>query len=158
MTPQELEAKFWKHLAKDHTVFLATEGALPRPMHAAFEDNASPIWFFTTYDTDIGQVLKSGPRAATMTFVAKGHDFWASASGTLTLDNDHDVIERLWNAQVAAWYDGKHDPNLALGRYDLREAQLWEDGSSIVTGIKALLGQDPAEEVADKTAHVRLAG
>ncbi|PWJ22362.1 pyridoxamine 5'-phosphate oxidase family protein [Jannaschia seohaensis] len=158
MTPQELEQKFWSHLESDRTVFLATEGAKPRPMHAAFEGKAAPIWFFTSYDTELGEVLKQGPREATMTFAAKGHDFWASASGQLTLDNDKAVIDRLWSPFVAAWYDGKTDPKLALARYDIREAHLWEDGSSLVAGIQSLLGRDPKESAEDKTGHIRMAG
>jgi len=158
MTPTELEQKFWKHLDSDHTVFLACDGAKPRPMHAAFDEKNSPIWFFTSYETDIGEVLTRGPCEATMTFASKGHDFWASASGRLTLQNDRDVIDRLWNPFVSAWYDGKDDPKLALARYDVREAQLWEDGSSLVAGIQSLLGRDPKETFDDKTAHVQMAG
>ena len=91
-----------------------------------------------------------------MTFASKGHDLWASATGTLVIDNDRAVIDRLWNPFVAAWYDGKDDPELTLVRYDATDAHIWEDGSSLVAGIKMLMGNDPKEDYRDKAAQVRL--
>ena len=157
-TPEELEKKFWKALASDMTVFLGCEAAAPRPMTAQYEGEGGPIWFFTSHETELGEVLRHGAQNATMTFASKGHDFWASASGKLVLDNDRAVIDRLWNPFIAAWYeDGKDDPKLALARYDVRQAHLWEDGSSLVAGIQSLLGVDPKETYEDKSAQVNLA-
>ncbi|WP_299647795.1 pyridoxamine 5'-phosphate oxidase family protein [uncultured Jannaschia sp.] len=158
-TPEEIETKFWKALRSDMTVFIGCEGALPRPMVAIPDGDADhgPLWFFTSHESDLGKVVGTMPQPATMTFVDKGHDIWASASGTLTMDNDRAVIDRLWNPHVAAWYEeGKDDPKLRLIRYDVTDAELWEDGSSVVAGIKALMGSDPKKDFQDKTAHVRL--
>ncbi|CTQ48305.1 pyridoxamine 5'-phosphate oxidase family protein [Jannaschia donghaensis] len=153
----DLETKFWKSLENDLTVFLACDGALPRPMAASVDGHNAPIWFFTSHDTDIGKALKSGPKSGIMTFSSKGNDIWASASGELVIDNDKAMIDKLWNPFVAAWYeDGKDDPKLCLVRYDAKDAQIWENGSSIVAGLKALMGQDPKKDYEDKTAHVRL--
>ncbi len=157
-TPSEIETQFWKALRSDMTVMLGCDGAPPRPMTAALEDKADsgPIWFFTSSETELGQALVPGSKPGLMTFASKGHDIWASASGTLTIDMDREMIDRLWNPFVAAWYDGKDDPKLRLVRYDASEAQLWQDGSSLVAGIKMLMGNDPKKDFADKTAHVRL--
>ena len=155
-TPEELEKKFWKALASDMTVFLGCEAAAPRPMTAQYEGEGGPIWFFTSHETELGEVLRHGAQNATMTFASKGHDIWASASGPLSAHNDPAVIDRLWNPFVAAWYTGKDDPKLLLARYDAREAHIWEDGSSLVAGIKMLMGSDPKEDYKDKTAQVRL--
>ncbi|WP_179378900.1 pyridoxamine 5'-phosphate oxidase family protein [Jannaschia marina] len=152
----DLEQKFWKALAQDHAVFLACDGALPRPMTASTDGESAPIWFFSARDTDLGKALKTGPKNGIMTFSSKGNDIWASASGPLVIDNDRAMIDKLWNPFVAAWYDGKDDPNLALIRYDAREAQIWETGSSIVNGIKALMGRDLEKDFEDRTEHVRL--
>ncbi|SFJ30819.1 pyridoxamine 5'-phosphate oxidase family protein [Jannaschia pohangensis] len=156
-TPDKLESKFWKALKSDKTVMLSCDGALPRPMTAVAEDDHAPIWFFTAFDTDLGKVLKNGPRNGQLTLVSKGHDVWGSASGQLVVDNDREVIDRLWNPFVAAWYEGgKTDPNLCLVRMDAREAQVWENGSSLVAGIKMLMGSDPKQDFEDKTATVSL--
>jgi general stress protein 26 len=92
-----------------------------------------------------------------MSFADKGHDLFARINGTLTLANDRAVIDRLWNRFVAAWYEqGKDDPKLALLRFDPHHAEIWENEWSLIAGIKLLLGSDPKEDYADKTAHVRL--
>ncbi|SDY78312.1 General stress protein 26 [Jannaschia faecimaris] len=153
----DFEKKFWKALKSDMTVFLGCDGALPRPMGASVDEEKSPIWFFTTRQTDLGKALKNGPKNGNMTFSSKGNDIWASASGQLTIDNDPEMIDRLWSPFVAAWYEGgKTDPNLALVRYDAKEAQVWESGSSIIAGIKMLMGNDPKKEFEHNTAHIRL--
>ena len=159
MSKTDLEQKFWKSLDSDRTAFLSCDGALPRPMAAQFEDDKSPIWFFTSWDTDLGKALKNGPKSGLMTFSSKGNDLFASVSGRLTVDNDRATIDRLWNPFVAAWYEGgKDDPKLALVRYDVREAEIWENASSLVAGVKSLLGIDPKKDSDDNQAHVRMAG
>jgi len=67
------------------------------------------------------------------------------------------VVERLWNRFVAAWYPGgKTDPTLALLRLDAERAEIWLDGSSLVAGVKMLLGVDPRKSYKDKVAQVPL--
>ena len=67
------------------------------------------------------------------------------------------MIDRLWNRFVAAWFDkGKDDPKLALLRFDTEQAEIWLDGSSVVAGIKMLLGFDPKEDYKDHVAKVAL--
>jgi general stress protein 26 len=62
----------------------------------------------------------------------------------------------LWNPYVAAWYKGKDDPKIALIRLDAEQAQIWIDASSIVAGIKMLIGIDPKKDYKDKVAEVLL--
>jgi general stress protein 26 len=157
-TPTELEQKFWKHLDSDRTVFLSCDGALPRPMYAAFEEARSPIYFFANWNSDLGMTLKNGPKSGLMTFASKGNDLWASVSGRLTADNDRATIDRLWNPVVASWFeDGKDDPKLLLARYDVREGEIWEDASTLIAGVKSLFGVDPQQHGDEHKAHVHLA-
>jgi general stress protein 26 len=158
-TPQELEAKFWKSLGSDMTMMLGLDGVEEghaRPMTAQFEDDRSPIWFFTTQDNGLVQALPRGDRAIA-TFTSKDHDLFASLHGTLSLDNDRATIDRLWNRFVAAWYEkGKDDPKLALLRLDADRAEVWLNDSSLLAGVKLLLGKDPKKEYRDKVAEVKL--
>lgn len=158
-TPAELEAKFWKALKSDMTLMLGLDGVEDghaRPMTAQFEENRSPIWFFASTENALVQKLPMGDRAIA-TFVSKGHDIWATIHGSLKLDNDRATIDRLWNPYAAAWYEhGKDDPKLALLRLDAEKAEIWEDGSSIVAGVKSLLGIDPKQDYKDKVAEVSL--
>ena len=102
------------------------------------------------------QQLRNGAHAIA-TFTSKGHDLFASLHGTLALDNDPDVIDRLWNRFVAAWYEGgKDDPKLALLRFDPERGEIWRDGSSFVAGIKMLIGIDPKQDYKENVAKVQL--
>ncbi|WP_136622537.1 MULTISPECIES: pyridoxamine 5'-phosphate oxidase family protein [Mesorhizobium] len=157
--PAELEAKFWKSLKSDMTMMIGVDGSkvIPRPMTAQIEgDRNGPIWFFTAKDTELVKGLTSGTQA-TATFTSKSHDLFATLQGKLWLDNDRATVDRLWNRFVAAWFEGgKDDPKLALLRFDPQEAEIWLDGSSVMAGIKMLLGFDPKESYKDNVAKVDL--
>lgn len=158
-TPGELKARFWKALGSDRTMMIGLDGVEDghaRPMTAQFENDQSPIWFFTSRDNDIVDALGAGNRAIA-TFASKGHDLFATVHGTLSVDNDRATIDRLWNRFVAAWFEGgKDDPKLALLRLDAEQAEIWLDGSSLVAGVKMLLGADPRKDYQDKVAEVSL--
>ena len=163
-TDREFEEKFWKALASDRTMMLGLDGVEDghtRPMTGQFEDDNSPIWFFTSDENAIvgalGDRAGGGGERAIATFVSKGHDLFATVQGSLSLDTDRAVIERLWNPFVAAWFEGgKDDPKLRLLRLDTDKAEIWLDGSSLVAGVKALLGVDPKQDYKDKVAEVEL--
>ena len=156
-TPEELEAKLWAGLRSDMTVMLGMvdESAPARPMTAQFEgeEDRGPLWFFTSQDSAL---VQAGGGAATAVYIAKGHDLFARIEGKLVEDTRRDMIEKLWNPFVAAWYDGKDDPNIALMRLDLESAEIWENASSLMAGIKAMLGIKPQQDYKDKVAEVPL--
>ena len=157
-SPQELKAQFWKSLKSDMTMMVGLDGvedAHPRPLTAQLDGDRSPIWFFTAIDTEIVENLNKGNHAVA-TFSSKGHDLFATLHGRLTIDNDPAMIDRLWNRFIAAWYDGKDDPKLALLRFDAESAEIWADASSLIAGIKMLIGADPKEDYKDKVAKVAL--
>lgn len=160
-TPQELEAKLWAALRSDMTVMLGLANRsdhLLRPMTVQIDGEADhgPLWIFSARDTALVEAL-SGNHDAFISFASKGHALFATIGGRLTLDNDKAVIDRLWNRFVAAWYEqGKDDPKLALLRFDVEEAEVWEDEWSLLAGIKLLLGVDPKKDYANKTARMKL--
>jgi len=158
-TPQELQAKFWKALESDMTVMLGlegVEGGHARPMTAQLDGQRTPIWFFTASDNGLVQALPRGDRGFA-TFASKGHDLFATVHGRLSVDNDRAMIDKLWNRFVAAWFPGgKDDPKLTLLRFDAEHAEIWLDASSVVSGVKMLLGIDPKKDYKDKVADVPL--
>jgi general stress protein 26 len=158
-TPHELETKFWKAIKSDMTMMIGLDGVEDghtRPMTAQVEEDRGPVWFFTSKDNALVRQLGSGARAIA-TFTSKGHDLFATVHGSLKLDNDPAVVDRLWNRYVAAWYEhGKEDPKLALLRLDAERAEIWLDASSLIAGIKILVGADPKQDYKDKVAKVAL--
>ena len=150
-------AKFWKALRHDMTVMLGSGTAQPRPMTAQVDGaaNHGPIWFFSSMDSEL--VLSgTSPARASFSFADMGHITFAHVNGQIALHNDRATIDRLWNPFVAAWYDGKDDPNLALLRFDPADAKIWFDASSILAGIEMLFGADPKHTFKDKVAAVML--
>lgn len=156
---EKIKAKFWKALKSDRTMFLGLaegEDGHARPMTAQTEgDDGGPIWFFASTDNHLYTSIGQGARAMAH-FVSKGHDLWATVHGDLTTSTDRATIDRLWNPFVAAWYEGKDDPRIALIRLDADQAEIWIDASSIVAGIKMLVGIDPKKDYKDKVAEVTL--
>jgi len=160
-TPADIEQKFWKELKADMTVMLALTGSddgHARPMTAQLDGDEGPIWFFGSTDSALSRGLgTTGSGSAVFTFVAKNHNLFASVNGTLSVETNREMVERLWNPYVGAWYDGKDDPKLLLMRMNPKEGQIWLDGSSLIAGIKMMLGvSDPRRDYADKVAKVDL--
>ena len=157
--PRELEEKFWKALESDRTVMLGLDGqedGHARPMTAQAEERRSPIWFFTAADNALVQQLGEGSGRAIAGFASKGHDLFASIRGSLRVDTDRAVVERLWNPFVAAWYEGKDDPKLALLRLDPDQGEVWLNENNLLAGVKMLMGIDPKKDYQDKVAKVDL--
>jgi general stress protein 26 len=159
-SPADIEEKFWKAVKSDRTMMVGladAEDGLAQPMTAQLDAGreTGPLYFFTAKDTDLARALTGGD-AAQIYFAAKGHELFASVDGVLTKDDDRELIDRLWNPFVAAWFEGgKDDPKLQLLRFDLHEAQVWLNDHSLFAGIKLLLGIDPKAAYDDKTATIR---
>lgn len=155
-TQMELKAQFWDALAKERTAMLGCAGVYPRPMTAQVESEGGPVWFFTARANDLAEATARAPKQGLLMFTTKGHDLFATVGGRLRQDNDRATIERLWNPFVAAWYTGQDDPELRLLRFDPEGAEIWRNDSSLLAGIKMLVGIDPKPDYQDNVAKVRL--
>jgi general stress protein 26 len=158
----KLESRLWKSIKDDRTVMLGLAGVEEghsQPMTAQIlhdEDERGPIWFFTSSDSDLVKALSDTHRAV-VHFSSRGHDLFASLHGDLTLDDNRQVIDQLWNSFIAAWYEGgKADPKLRLLRLDPERAQVWLNENNLWAAVKLLLGSDPKEEYKDKAGDLRL--
>ncbi len=157
---KELETKLWDALESDRTVMLGLDDGQDglRPMTVLLDEDGAthgPLWVFTAKDNSmVGQL--DGTEPALASFADKGHDLFATIRGSVTVDTDPAVVDRLWNPFIAAWYDGKDDPKLVLLRFEPVEAEVWLNENSIFAGLKMALGADPKEEYEDKTAKVSM--
>ena len=160
-TDAEIEREFWKELKTSPFFMLGIDGercAGTQPMTAYYDEDRAPFWFFTANDHDLIRALDQGDRAIAA-FASKGHDIFASIRGTLSIDNDPAVIDRLWNPIVEQWYEGgKSDPKLALLRLDVEDAKIWKSdlGGFIRPAINKLLGRKPESGEHEKVAEVSL--
>lgn len=134
----ELKKHFWSKLAASPFLMVGLQdGQHSEPLTAQLdEDQVDTIFFFIGKDN---RMAKGGP--AMVQFVSKGHDFFACLAGTARIDNDFAMIDKLWNNQVEAWFPGgKSDPNLALLRVDIDDAEMWETDMSVTGKLKMLFG------------------
>lgn len=156
----EIRKKFWNAIKSDRVLMLGlatspTGHAQPMTAQLEGDDEAGPLWIFTSRDTDFAKALGQGARGMGH-FVAKDHGLFASIEGDLAVSEDAATIDRLWNPWVGAWFDGKNDPKILLVRFDVEHAQVWLNDTGWFEGIKLLLGADPKKEFADKVADVPL--
>ncbi|SFR77895.1 pyridoxamine 5'-phosphate oxidase family protein [Sphingomonas jatrophae] len=154
-----IEARFWKELKASPFVMLGLDGARDghaQPMTAVWEEDGGPLYFFTTKDNGLVEALTESHRSIAA-YSSKGHDVFATVHGNLTIDNNDATIDRLWNPQIAAWFEhGRNDPKLTLLRLDGEHAQIWLNGSTIGAAIKRLLGKNPNADYQDRVADVSL--
>jgi len=134
-----LKRDLWKKMAQSPYVMvgLTDGGQHSEPLTAQLdEDQVDTLWFFAGKDNR----LAKGGRAMAQ-FMSKGHDLFACLSGTVRLENDQVMIDKLWSNQVDAWFPGgKDDPNLALLRFDISDAELWEADISMIGKLKMVFG------------------
>ena len=134
----QLKTDLWKKMADSPYVMVGLDGAgHSLPLTAQLDqDQVDTLFFFIGKDN---RVAGGGP--GMIQFVSKGHDYFACLAGTARIDNDPAQIDKLWNNQVEAWFPGgKSDPNLALLRFDIDSAELWETDISITGKLKMLFG------------------
>jgi general stress protein 26 len=145
--PIELKRDLWKKMSHSPFVMigLTGQGQHSEPLTVQLDkDQVNTLWFFIGKDN---RLAKGG--AAMAQFVSKGHDYFACLAGTVGIDNDTAMIDKLWSRQAEAWFPGgKTDPNLALLRFDIDSAELWETDMSLSGKLKMLFGGkiEPSEE------------
>lgn len=136
---QKLKHDLWKRLATSPFLMLGLTESRDHsePLTAQLdEDQVDTLWFFIGKDN---RLAKGGDAMAQ--FVSKGHDFFACMAGTVQIDNDPAMIDKLWSKQAEAWFPGgRSDPNLALLRFDVADAELWETDMSLSGRLKMIFG------------------
>src|ERR1700761_772424 len=149
----QLKRDLWKHMESSPFVMigLTESGEHSEPLTAQLDkDQVDTLWFFIGKDN---RLAKGGDAMAQ--FVSKGHDFFACLSGTARIDNDRGMIDKLWSKQAEAWFPGgKADPNLALLRFDIADAELWETDLSLGGRLKMVFGGKIKPAEAGSHAHV----
>ena len=164
-TAARLEKKLWKALeGSSPFVMLGLKGLeddRTRPMTVQIdgEDENRTIYFFGDKRESLYTDLDRS-KGALAAFQSKGHDIFAHIHGNLVIDNDPAVIDRLWNAMIAPWFDGdKNNPNLVLFRFDTAEANVWENEGAehlIQAAIHFVTGDSEKPNYEDNRADVQL--
>lgn len=105
-----------------------------QPMAPIVDREGGRIWFFTKKDSDLLQTLAGGRRSH-FVVVGDDHDYHACIAGTLSENKDPQKVEEFWSSVVAAWFEGKDDPNMTLLEFVPQDAAIWaSSGNPAVFG------------------------
>lgn len=137
-----------KNLAEGKMCLLCTKenGALwSRPMGATQVDDAGDIWFFSAKSSNKNRQIKTDPEVYLM-FMEAGKQHYLSLTTEVTILDDREKVDELWNGFMKAWFPGgKADPEISLLRASVTSGHYWDekDGHLIgmlKAGVKALTG------------------
>ena len=135
---------------------MISSGQHLQPMSAYIDREAGALWFITATDTDLARAVGQGAQAR-YTTGGKNGDFWVDATGMMTVSQDEEKLDEIWNAIAAAWFpEGRESGRILLLRMDLQEAAIWTADASKIGFLweiaKANLGA--THETPDVGDHV----
>jgi general stress protein 26 len=104
-----------------------------RPMYTQKVEFDGDLWFFTYLDSNKVREINIQPQV-NVSFSEDNE--WVSCSGPATLSRDRAKIDELWRDDLKAFFPkGKDDPNLALLKIEVEEAEYWDSPSSAVVRL-----------------------
>lgn len=135
--------KIWGLIKEARVAMLTSEdnGRLrSRPMVASqknFDDGC--LWFFTQKNSPKAHQVEDDHQVNAAYASAPDNSF-VSLSGSASLVFDRADIDAHWNDMVKAWFPGgKDDPNIALLKVDVDQAEYWDaPGSRMVVAFDYL--------------------
>ncbi len=124
------------HIAMMHTV--ARDGSInSRPMAVQDKTFDGKLWFLTRVSSEkVDEIQQDQHITLTLTSDAK----FLTLKGRATVSQDRAKINQLWNPMYKAWFPkGESDPEIAVLRVDVTEAEYWQaSSSSLVRSAKYL--------------------
>jgi general stress protein 26 len=110
---------------------VAKDGTMSsRPMAVQNTPFDGTLWFLTR--TDSGKVEEvEQDYHVTLTFAEPKSSKYIAVKGTANVNQDKAKIHELWNPMYKAWFpEGENDPQIAVMRVDVTEADYWEASDS----------------------------
>ncbi len=126
-------AKIWEMIKDTQFAMLTSddEGVLrSRPMVASQTDFDGVLWFFTRASSHKVAEVQGDPRV-NVSYSDPSKQNYVSLSGTTRLVRDRADIDAHWSESVRTWFPkGKTDPDIALLRVDVQQAEYWDAPNS----------------------------
>jgi general stress protein 26 len=121
-------------------VTAASDGSFDsRPMGVQTKDFDGTVWFLTRNESGKVHEIRDDSHV-TLIFAAPSNSKYVSAKGRAYASQDRAKIHELWSPMYKAWFPaGEDDPEIAVLRVDITEAEYWEASSSkLVRSVKYL--------------------
>ena len=126
------------HIAMINTV--GTDGSISsRPMAVQGKPFDGKLWFLTRVSSEkVDEILQD--QHVTLTLTDTSDAKYLVLKGRATISQDRAKIGELWNSMYKAWFPkGEADPEIAVLRVDVAEAEYWQaSSSSLIRGAKYL--------------------
>ena len=142
--------KVWSMIRGIEVAMLTSEdgGVLrSRPMVAMQNGFSGTLWFFTRVDSHKVNEVQHDSQVG-VSYADPKRQNYVSLSGTARLVLDRGEIDEHWAESLRVWFPkGKDDPQIALLRVDVSQAEYWDAPSSTMLHIygyaKARLTGEP---------------
>jgi general stress protein 26 len=110
-----------------------------RPMATQKTEFDGTVYFVTQHSSGKVKEIEHDTRVGLIYADPSNHNY-VTVKGTAEVSTDRAKIHELWSPMFKAWFpDGEDDPNIAILKITVTEADYWEASSSkLVFGIKYL--------------------
>ena len=129
----EQARKIWEMISATKFAMLTTDddGALrSRPMAASQDSFDGTLWFFTSASAHKVAEVGTNQRV-NVSYADPDKQNYVSMSGDATLVRDQASIDQHWSEILRTWFpQGKQDPDVALLRIDVSQAEYWDAPNS----------------------------
>jgi general stress protein 26 len=130
--------KLWSLIKAAKFAMLVTDddGQLRgRPMVANQDGFDGTLWFFTRASSHKVAEVRKDDRVC-VTYADPNKQDYVSFSGKATLVHDRAEIDKRWSSAAGAWFpQGKDDPDVALIKVTVDQAEYWDAPSSKVVRV-----------------------
>lgn len=127
---------------------VGTDGPLrSRPMAAQEGDFDGTLWFFTKTGSEKTSEIRQNPQV-NASYVSTEEHHYVSLTVKASLVQDRQKMQKLWSPVYRAWFpQGLDDPELALLRVDVEQADYWDMLSSSMLQLLELVRATAPREV-----------
>jgi general stress protein 26 len=154
--------KLWNMIKSIRFAMLTSEDGdqlRSRPMAASQREFDGNLWFFTRADAHKVAEVKEDSRVG-VSYADPDRQNYVSLSGRAHLVRDRDAINEHWSEAVRVWFPkGKDDPEIALLKVEVQQAEYWDAPSSTMVHAygyaKAMLTGEPPHPGGDEKISLR---
>ncbi len=106
-----------------------------RPMATQKAEFGGDIWFFTRASAPkVGEIERD--HHVNLAYANPSEQRYVSVSGLARVVRDRAKLEELWSPELKAWFPkGLEDPDIALLKVEVHQAEYWDSPSSTVAHL-----------------------
>ncbi|HWL29434.1 MAG TPA: pyridoxamine 5'-phosphate oxidase family protein [Burkholderiaceae bacterium] len=121
------------------------------------EQGTGQLWFFMSRSSEAAEELTADPHV-NVAYADTGQDAYVSVSGRARVVDDIAMKRQLWSKMNEAWFPrGVDDPDLALVRVDMTEAEYWNvTDSKLMQVARIALAAVAGDEPPNVGDHVKV--